>query len=61
MENLKIYRVEDKYINFLKSGSRKGPIELLFDAGVDLEKQDVFNRAFETAHEMIETWKKLIK
>ena len=51
----------DKYINFLKSGSRKGPIELLFDAGVDLEKQDVFNRAFETAHEMIETWKKLIK
>ena len=51
----------ERYINFLKSGSTKGPIELLFDAGVNLEKQDVFNRAFSGALDMIEKWKKLLK
>lgn len=50
----------EKYINFLKSGSTKGPVDLLFDAGVDLNKKETFNNAFNVVKEKIETWKKLI-
>lgn len=51
----------EMYINFLKSGSTKSPIELLFDAGVDLNKQETFNFAFSCVEKMLENWKKLLK
>ena len=50
----------ERYINFLKSGSTKGPVDLLFDAGVDLNKKETFNNAFAVVKEKIENWKKLI-
>ena len=50
----------ERYINFLKSGSTKGPVDLLFDAGVDLNKKETFNNAFTVVKEKIENWKKLI-
>lgn len=50
-----------KYINFLKSGSTKPPVELLFDAGVDLNNKETFNFAFNCVKNMIENWKKLLK
>lgn len=37
---------KQKYLNFLKSGCKKGPVELLQDAGVDLEKQQTFDEVF---------------
>lgn len=46
----------EKYINFLKSGSRKSPIELLLDAGVDLNKKEPFDRAFKAVEDTIQKW-----
>lgn len=55
-----IPKMPEKYINFLKSGSTKSPIDLLFDAGVDLNKNETFNFAFSCVENMLENWKKLI-
>lgn len=49
-----------KYINFLKSGSTKPPIELLLDAGVNLHDDETFNSAFDIIKKLIENWEELI-
>ncbi len=49
-----------KYINFLKSGSTKPPIELLLDAGVNLYDDETFNSAFDIIKKLIENWEELI-
>lgn len=59
VENV-IFNQVEKYINFLKSGSRKSPIELLLDAGVDLKNKETFNNAFNAVKETLKQWKKLI-
>ena len=50
----------EKYINFLKSGSKKPPIQLLLDAGVNLYDDKTFNLAFNTARNYINEWTKLL-
>lgn len=49
----------ERYINFLKSGSTKKPIDLLKDAGVDLTKQTVITNAFDFAKNIIAKWKEI--
>ena len=49
----------ERYINFLKSGSTKKPIDLLKDAGVDLTKQTVITNAFDFAKNIITKWKEI--
>lgn len=49
-----------KYINFLKSGSTKDPISLLFDAGVDLKNKKIVGHAFNYALEIIKKWENLL-
>ncbi len=44
---------KEKYINFLKSGCKKGPVELLQDAGVDLEKQITFDEVFKFLEDLL--------
>ena len=55
-----IFNNAERYLNFLKSGSRKSPIELLFDAGVDLRRKETFNKAFQTVEQTIEKWKAIL-
>ncbi|MDD4110807.1 MAG: oligoendopeptidase F [Clostridia bacterium] len=55
-----ISKEPERYINFLKSGSRKPPIELLKDAGVDLNKDETYNKAFKSVTETIEKWDKIL-
>ena len=50
----------ENYLNFLKSGSKKYPLEVLKDAGIDLSKQDVINEALVLFKKYIEEYKKLI-
>lgn len=59
VENI-IPKEPERYINFLKSGSRKPPIELLKNAGVDLNKDETYNKAFKTVAETIEKWNKCL-
>lgn len=49
----------ERYINFLKAGSTKKPIDLLKDAGVDLTKQKVITNAFNFAKNIIAKWKEI--
>lgn len=51
---------KERYLNFLKSGSTKNPIELLKDAGVDLKNQKTVDNAFKFAMDIINNWEKLI-
>lgn len=44
----------DRYLNFLKSGGSKYPLDLLRDAGVDLEKPDAVNAAMERFRELVD-------
>ena len=43
----------DDYLNFLKSGGSKYPLELLRDAGVDMEKPDAVNAAMSQFERMV--------
>lgn len=43
----------EKYLQFLKSGCKKGPVELLQDAGVDLEKQITFDEVFKFLEDLL--------
>ncbi len=49
-----------RYINFLKSGSRKSPVDLLFDAGVYLKNKETFNSSFKIVEETIEKWEEIL-
>ena len=50
----------ERYIKFLSSGSTKPPIELLYDAGVNLRSKEPFQKAFDQAREFIKQWEELI-
>ena len=50
----------ERYIKFLSSGSRKPPIELLFDAGANLRSKEPFQKAFDQARKFIKQWEELI-
>ncbi len=56
-----ILTMPEKYLNFLKSGSTKPPVELLFNAGVDLNNKKTFNIAFNSVKEILNKWEKIIK
>ena len=48
----------EKYIKFLSSGSIKPPIDLLFDAGVNLKTNEPFEKAFDLARTYLKKWRK---
>ena len=48
----------DRYINFLSSGSKKSPLELLKDTGCDLSKTLVFESAINMFEELLEEFVK---
>ena len=55
-----IPKEHERYIKFLSSGSTKPPIELLYDAGVNLRSKEPFQKAFDQAREFIKQWEELI-
>jgi oligoendopeptidase F len=44
----------DRYLSFLKSGGSKYPLDIMRDAGVDLEKPDAVNAAMQKFRELVE-------
>ena len=50
----------DRYLNFLKSGGSKYPLELLRDAGVDLEKPEPVNAAMDRFEELVDELELLV-
>ena len=50
----------DRYLNFLKSGGSKFPLDQLRDAGVDLEKPDAVNRAMAHFKELVDELETLV-
>lgn len=50
----------DRYLKFLSSGGSKFPLELLRDAGVDLEKPDAVNAAMARFNELVEELEGLV-
>lgn len=51
---------KEKYLNFLKSGGSKYPLDILKDALVDISDVNVMNRAFEIFNEKLNLLKKYI-
>ncbi len=50
----------ENYINkFLCAGKSKPPVEILKEAGCDLEKQETYTETFEYLQDMLKAWKKL--
>lgn len=57
---LKGYKQSVKnYLNFLKSGSTKSPLNLLKDAGVDLNNDESFTSAFDFISNILKEWEAL--
>lgn len=57
---LKGYKQSVKnYRTFLKSGSCKSPLELLKDAGVDLNNPETFKLAFDFISNLLDEWERL--
>lgn len=50
----------EKYLNFLKSGSTKSPVDLLTSAGVNPLEEKLYQEAFENFKQDLEAFKKLI-
>lgn len=50
----------DRYIHFLKSGGSKYPLDLLRDAGVDLERPDAVNEAMRHFKRLVDDLEKLL-
>lgn len=50
----------ERYLNFLKSGSTKSPVELLKDAGVNPLDEKIYQEAFENFKQDLEKFKKMI-
>ena len=50
----------EKYLNFLKSGSSKSPVELLTLAGVNPLEDNLYKEAFEGFKQDLEEFKKVI-
>ena len=51
---------KEKYLNFLKSGGSKYPLDILKDADIDISDVNVMNRAFEIFNEKLNLLKKYI-
>ena len=51
----------EKYLNFLKSGSIKAPVDLLKDAGVDPLDENLYKEAFEGFKKDLDEFKKIIE
>ena len=51
----------DNYLEFLKLGSTKDPVESLKVAGVDLTKDDVYDEAFSMLNKQMDEFEKLIR
>ena len=51
----------EKYLNFLKAGKSKYPIEVLKDAGVDMTKKDSLQKAMDACKEKLEELKKSLE
>lgn len=51
----------EKYLNFLKAGKSKYPLEVLKDAGVDMTKKDSLQKAMDVCKEKLEELKKALK
>ena len=51
----------EAYINFLKSGSSDYPVEIMKKAGVDMNKPDYLEEAFETFKKRLAEFKDIIK
>ncbi|EEU12017.1 oligoendopeptidase F [Anaerococcus vaginalis] len=51
----------EKYLNFLKAGKSKYPIEVLKDAGVDMTKKDSLQKAMDACKEKLEGLKKSLE
>lgn len=50
----------DKYKQFLSSGGKDSPVEILKQAGVDLTKNEPYERAFKTFKEYLERYSSLV-
>lgn len=50
----------DRYLNFLKSGGSKFPLDQLRDAGVDLEQPDTVNAAMGRFRELVDQLEELV-
>ena len=50
----------NRYLNFLKSGGSKYPLDLLRDAGVDLEKPEPVNAAMARFAELVDELETLV-
>ena len=51
----------EKYLDFLKAGKSKYPIEVLKDAGVDMTKKDSLQKAMDACKEKLEELKKSLE
>lgn len=51
----------EKYLNFLKAGKSKYPIEVLKDAGIDMTKKDSLQKAMDACKEKLEELKKSLE
>ena len=52
---------KERYLNFLSSGSSLPPVELLKNAGFNLEKPESFDKIFDYLKDKLNEWKLLIK
>lgn len=50
----------EKYLNFLKAGESKYPIEVLKDAGVDMTNKDAMQKAMDVAREKLKELRKTL-
>ena len=51
----------EKYLNFLKAGKSKYPLEVLKEAGVDMTKKDSLQKAMDACKEKLEELKKALE
>lgn len=51
----------EKYLNFLKAGKSKYPLEVLKEAGVDMSKKDSLQKAMDVCKEKLEELKKSLE
>lgn len=50
----------EKYLNFLKAGESKYPLEVLKEAGVDMTKKDAMQKAMNVAREKLQELRKVL-
>ena len=55
------YEQVEKYLNFLKSGGSKSPLDLLKDAGVNPLDDAIYDDAFNYFEELLNQFENIIK